>query len=373
MTVDPVVLLSGPRGRRLCLEFARRLYAATHEAGQLGEAIFYVAYDLDPGHGTSRVLFGQAVSESSPLNHDRYSPPKHSPDDVARLLTVVPLAEADERALLLTFAAAVDCARYWQELDGEDVLAGAPELHAPLARVATLVADSPHSAWSASPLDFEAQWVVEFERTTAGAGTLRTASETLKQWHAARVSEKIAAGRDRPANPRAAWSATWWSKPPAGLKRTTRAVDVGGPAGLWLVEDSMGWEKAAVHQIRVSRDARVYEIDGPNAWANLCRRYPLEVTASRRHDWYRTTARTGRWVIPDWAQIGREIDAAHLTVAGYLSIAGLAVPVGDDLMTVLAGWDPDQTYWLTDVTQDESTHPAWLYGPHEGWTLSATR
>lgn len=365
MAVDPVVLLAGPRGRRLCLEFVRRQHDDTQEAVQLGEAIFYAAYDLDPDRGTSRVLFGQVG--------DQYSPPNHSPEDVARLLAVVPLAEPDARAVLLTLAAAVENARYWQEPDGEDVLAGSPGLRASLARVANLVADSPHSDWWATPLDGTAQWVVEFEETAAGAGTTRTASETLNQWHAAQVSEEIAAQRDRPADPRAAWSGTWWSKPPTGLTRTTRALNGGGPAGLWLVEDSMGWDKATVHRVKVPHDARVYEIDSPEAWADLCRLYPLEVTASRRHDWYRATGRTGRWVVPDWARVGEVFDAVHLTVTGYLTTAGLAVTVEDNLMTVLAGWDPDQTYWLTEVIKDEPAQQTWRCDNGERWTLSTAR
>lgn len=134
----------------------------------------------------------------------------------------------------------------------------------------------------------------------------------------------------------------------------------------------MGWDQATVRQIHVPPDARVCEIDSPESWADLCRRFPLDVTASRRHDWYRTTARNGRWVIPDWAQVARNFDAVHLTVAGYLSTAGLPVPVEHDLMTVLAGWNPDQTFWLTDVPH-ESAHRAWRYDQDEGWTLSAAR
>jgi hypothetical protein len=38
----------------------------------------------------------------------------------------------------------------------------------------------------------------------------------------------------------------------------------------------------------------------------------------------------------------------HLTAAGYLTTAGWAVPVGE-ARTVLAGWNPDETYWLADV------------------------
>ncbi|GAA3360002.1 hypothetical protein [Saccharopolyspora gregorii] len=34
-------------------------------------------------------------------------------------------------------------------------------------------------------------------------------------------------------------------------------------------------------------------------------------------------------------------------VAGYLTTAGLAVPVDEGRASVLAGWDPDATCWLT--------------------------
>ncbi len=43
-----------------------------------------------------------------------------------------------------------------------------------------------------------------------------------------------------------------------------------------------------------------------------------------------------------------DYDAVHLTAAGYLTTAGWPVPVGE-ARTVLAGWNPDETYWLTDV------------------------
>ncbi|MDJ0350706.1 hypothetical protein [Cryobacterium sp. PH29-G1] len=42
-------------------------------------------------------------------------------------------------------------------------------------------------------------------------------------------------------------------------------------------------------------------------------------------------------------------------------------------MTVLAGWDPDQTYWLTEVTRDGPAHQTWRCDNDERWTLSAAR
>ncbi|MDJ0357229.1 hypothetical protein [Paenarthrobacter sp. PH39-S1] len=120
---------------------------------------------------------------------------------------------------------------------------------------------------------------------------------------------------------------TWWSRPPSSLTQSTRALDGRGPVGLWLVEDSFGWQGATAEQIIVPFGPRIYEIHGPEACAELDRRYPLEVTASRRHDWYRTTGRDGCWAIPDWAQHQNDFDAVHLTAAGYLSTAGLAISV----------------------------------------------
>ncbi len=49
-----------------------------------------------------------------------------------------------------------------------------------------------------------------------------------------------------------------------------------------------------------------------------------------------------------------DFDGVYLSVDGYLSTAGRALPVhvrslGDQVATVLGGWDPDATWWLTDV------------------------
>ena len=82
----------------------------------------------------------------------------------------------------------------------------------------------------------------------------------------------------------------------------------------------------------------MFEVDGPQAWAQLCRRFSLEVTAQKRHEWYRTTGRAGRWVIPDWLRVGEVYDGVHLTAAGYLSAATTEIPVDDDCASVIAGW-----------------------------------
>ena len=100
------------------------------------------------------------------------------------------------------------------------------------------------------------------------------------------------------------------------------------------------------------------EITTPSDWAGLVTRHPLDVDRSRRHDWYRTTGRTGPWQIPDWLAASRDHDAVHLTVAGYLAAAGRALPT-EHGWTVLAGFDPDLTYWLTDSVDTIAAPASW--------------
>jgi hypothetical protein len=68
-------------------------------------------------------------------------------------------------------------------------------------------------------------------------------------------------------------------------------------------------------------------------------------------------------VVPDWAAVAERYDAVHLTYAGYLSSAGLAIPVedpaDDSARSLIAGWNPDATYWLTDLA-DVGVPVEWL-------------
>jgi hypothetical protein len=371
MALSAAGLLAGPRGRRLCLELALSQRTIENEATEaLRSAAFFASYDLDPGRGTSRGLFGPGIDELTG------PPPAPSPREVARLLDAVPLPAWDDHTLLLALQAAVDGAMYWQDPGGEDVLAGAPEMRAALARVAASVAAAPGAAWWSEPVDRREQWAVTFadmsDVTDAPPVPQRTAREAVERWHAAQLEDEALAHRDWPADPTANFSGPWWSRPPNALTASTRALPGGMPMGLAFVEDGLGWEAATVERVLVPTDARVYEIDGPDAWAELNRRYPLEVTAARRQVWYRTTGHIGTWTLPDWARVQRDFDAVHLSVAGYLATAGVAVPVDAVRSSVLAGWDPDATHWLTDVSQDPATRRPWRTDQTGGdWMRSA--
>ncbi|MFD6894093.1 hypothetical protein ACFWB0_06020 [Rhodococcus sp. NPDC060086] len=290
-------LLTGPRGRRLLLEFARAADSAVQEnytESSFSSVIFYAAHALDPNPG---VLFGPGAGE--PL-------PKISPDEVARRLATVPLPEATEAALRSALGMAVDMARYWQEPDGEDVLAATAPMRRELRRVADHIAQSAHVDWWSTEVARDDQWLVGWadtaETTPQEPREQAPLTERLAKWRDRVVEQEAKAERDRPRDPKANYSGEWWSFP-WEARCSVRSLDDGLPSGVLFVEDSMGWKQAFARRMPVPASIEVFEIDGADAWADLCRRYPLEMTAQKRHDWYQTTGRDGRWVMPDWSGV----------------------------------------------------------------------
>lgn len=356
-SMNPDILLAGPRGRRLCLEIAG-LAAEVPEVAEATEAAeasaasaytstaFYAAHSMAPESGRSSVLFGPGAN---------VPPPRPTADDAAKLLDAVPLPVLTQELLLSALAATVNSARYWQEPDGDDALAASATMRRALHRFAEHLLASPLTNWWTAPLDPTAQWEVTFfDDEPRPPLELTNAADTLAQWRPDTIAEETRASKERPADPAANWGGQWWSMPPAALTHSTRTMQGHGPVGLWLVEDGFGQQEAIAAKLEIAPGVRVFEIESPEAWAQLCREHSLEVTASKRHDWYRTTGRHGKWLIPDWALLKEKYDAVHLTMGAYLSTAGRAIPVDAEFSTVLAGWDPDATFWLNDLT----THPS---------------
>jgi hypothetical protein len=149
----------------------------------------------------------------------------------------------------------------------------------------------------------------------------------------------------RPDDPRAPYSGHWWSTPAlSNLRSATRSLPSVGPVGLHLVEDAFGWSSASC-SLQLRPDAAIFEIGDAEDWSELVRRYPLAVTRSRRHDWWRTTGQDLEWAMPDFHAVAADLDGVHLSLAGYLSTAGRAIPAGDAHTVLTAG--TDETWWLT--------------------------
>lgn len=148
-------LLSGPRGRRLLLEYA--LLAEEHSGvdaeDSFRSAVFLTSYRLDVDQGAGVVMFGPGAEEARRT--------VVTAEDVADRLSRVPLPEVTAGVLRSALAAAVDLAMYWQPPSGEDVLAATAPVRVELERIAEHVASMPHAQWWSTGLAAADQWVVE--------------------------------------------------------------------------------------------------------------------------------------------------------------------------------------------------------------------
>jgi hypothetical protein len=272
------------------------------------------------------------------------------------------LAVAHEPALFISaLADAVTWARYWQEPDGRDRRLADPRVAEQLWPVAEAVSRAPAADWWSAPMDPATQHEVLFDGPDGRSvpDPPDDGRAALLAWRAETLEHERQAA-DRPDDPRAPYSGHWWSTPALSMLRcSTRTLGSVGPVGLHLLEDALSWNSARCWSLRLPPSAAIFEIGGPDDWTELVRRYPLGVTKSRRHDWWRATGRDLEWAIPDYAAVAADYDAVHLSVAGYLSTAGRAIHAGG-AHTVLAGWNPDETWWLTDSPQRVDPAVRWV-------------
>jgi hypothetical protein len=327
---DASDLLAGPRGRRLCWSL------------------------LAPGDCPEwdRVRAGALAGDLNSLTNELAV-------CVARTDPGATVAQADGLTLLAVLAEPVAMAMYWQEPDDEDLALAGPAVRDALLPIAQAVTAAPAAHWWATAVAGDHQQYVEWLGDRDYSPALAGTAGKLAAWRSATAEDERSA-RDRPEDPAAPWSGHWWSTPALSrLPSTTRSIPGIGAVGLALVEDALGWREARCWPVAVRSGPRVYEISGPATWTDLVGRYPMDVSKSRRHDWWRVTHRAGTWLIPDFAAAAGDFDAVHLSVAGYLATAGRALPVGD-ACTLLAGWDPDRTYWLTDVLTLAGPATAWV-------------
>jgi len=341
---DPESLLAGPRGRRLC-------WVLAEEMGRPG--------------------FGPAWEQV--WSYSRGADPVELASELAAAVTRADwhfaLAGMSEVALVGPLAESVTVAMYWQGPDAVDQALAHPQVAGELRPVAHAIISAPGTQWWPTGIDAGTQQYVESPYGPDGRPAWAGAAGQLMTWLAAtEEEERSAAGR--PADPAAPYSGHWWSSPTwSGLVSTTRALPGLGPLQLYAMEDWPGWEDVRCWPVAIPhRAARIYEITSPDDWTALVTRYPLEVTKSRRHDWWRVTGWAGAWLMPDYTAAAADYDAIHLTVSGYLTTAGRALAV-NDARCLLAGWDPDKTYWLADCVAGGGAPVRWIRddSAHLGW------
>ncbi|GAB46663.1 hypothetical protein GOTRE_175_01440 [Gordonia terrae NBRC 100016] len=293
-----------------------------------------------------------------------------------RSVDIEGLVAADESEFLGALGYAVDFARYWQPPDKEDILYAASEVVTLLTVIAESVSRHPACAWWDDPIDPELQRMIAypFGNEAFPESTLPYRSDGVRwdEWRAHIDSSEKRCRQEYQRHPHRALSGEWWSTPyAAGTAQTTRARPGLGAVQLIAEEDTSIGDEARVWAVSVAERARVYEIGAPGDWARLVDRYPLEVTASRKWDWYNTTGRHRRWYMPDWEAVADDHDAVHVSVNGYLSSAGIEIPLATrDGATVLAGWGPDVTWWLDPDAMRIDDVPVLWFREDERWCAS---
>lgn len=342
----PGELLDGPRGRRFLLELALRadeLAAGEDEEyveESLHSAVFLEGYHLSQGTRMPGVMFGPGAETARRT--------RIPAAEVARRLEAVPLPELDADLLRLTLADAVEHAAYWQPPEGSDILAALPELRAGLLRIAEHLLASPLIGHWADPVGASEQHVVGWDEDppVLDAGSIRT---SLRRWHAKTIVRELNSH-----------SGVWWSAPSFSAPSSAGVSAHGVPAALWFVEDSMGWDYATTQRIVAPATGHgILELCTPEDWVDLCRRFPLDLSAQKRGTWDVSTGREGAWVIPDWSRVAEEYEGVHLSILGYLRCAGRALPVDEERSSVIAGWDPDETYWFVNGLQSVGRPTRW--------------
>lgn len=374
--LDPELLLAGPRGRRMLAE----LICAARVRG------WHASQPAQAGVSPVMIAFPAGTSDAErAVELARARMPRAREDlaaDVAALARAGGDVPPEPAALVDAVRVSVSANMPWQEPDGDDALLADPLIVQSLRPVAERIAASPSAGSWTRPLDLARQrlnlnpgWADEppVVQDTDVTVMVTGLAAWAQLWRESTERAERRAQIDRPTDVAAPISGDWWSTPLAWVDpeapgarhaptTTPPLLGLDHPLGstemVWQ-EDDGGWEDTLLVPVAPVRPPRVHEVTGPSAWADLVRRFPLEVSASRRHDWYRHTGRDGAWAIPDWLAVREEFDAVHVTVAGYLTTAGRAVDVGDGVASVLAGWSPDSTAWLTDILVES--------GPRERW------
>ncbi|MET0695062.1 MAG: hypothetical protein ABWY56_14100 [Propionibacteriaceae bacterium] len=349
------LLLAGPRGRAVCLTIAglRPLDFLTptgEGAGGRSDDTTIVWLSAEDLHDDERAVVALAGALAA--------------------ISVNTLA-LDEPTVTGAVADAVSDAAYWQEPDADELLLADPRIVDSLRPIARAVVGSPAAAWWTAGLDLDDQYFVSWlwrkRQSRADPPLLTGAAERRAGWRQDALREERSATDGRPPEPEAPYSGHWWSTPVfSGLVTTAPRLPDGVPAQLVFVEDPVGMDRARVARLQPRPDIRVWEIDEPADLVDVVSRYPLAVDRARRHDWFRLTGVRGPWLIPDWAAVGVDYDAVHLTTLGYLATAGRALPV-EGGFTVLAGWEPGETWWLNDVLEQATEPSTWKQGTSGDW------
>ncbi|ROQ30865.1 hypothetical protein EDF46_3373 [Frondihabitans sp. PhB188] len=252
----------------------------------------------------------------------------------------------DAAVLLAPMGDTMDSTSYWGEHHGDANLRTEQERRA-LTKIIEAVLASPAMDWWSMPFEPLSQFLVANEHAWCGfeAPPTTGAADRLAQWRW-QVDRANKTGVPK-KNAAQEAGGEWWSTPLFQSVISTRPLGELPALEIEITEDRFSTRTSRIFHIMPTPTPRVREIDGPDDWVDLVETYPFDVTGQKRGTWWQTTRIDDSWFIPDWAAVAADFDVVHLTGMGYLTTAGrpLAVEGGHTLM---AGFSPDESFWLTD-------------------------
>jgi hypothetical protein len=180
----------------------------------------------------------------------------------------------------------------------------------------------------------------EILRQPAAGAWFGSIDRQAQQWVAAPDKADSVPEPRRPDRPLTNWE-RYAQKPEWGLWTSTELDDPDNTTSL-LVAAGFGTGDLGGHfhppcaryRFAIAPTARVFEIDGPDAWHRLCTHFPA-------------AGEDGR-LVPDWPAVAEEWDGVHLTLGGLLTAEQVRV-AGPEGWTAYWAWDAEQTVWLGDA------------------------
>jgi hypothetical protein len=122
---------------------------------------------------------------------------------------------------------------------------------------------------------------------------------------------------------------------PKPMRALWTSTSIGTYPGSWITYLRWGEDRRQppYHpwQLEIAPTARVYEVQGPEAWHALCLAYPLRGLDNH--------------IMPNWERVAHTWDGVHLSVGGLLTTEQVcwSTPQG---LAQLTGWGMESTVWL---------------------------
>lgn len=241
----------------------------------------------------------------------------------ARECALAPDVIAFPRTTFQLLSRAINTTTVWAH-DYENVVKNLLEQGKALHSLAEAVLREPGSSWWFGPLDRSAQITAERWGEGWRASNPVPPKRVPSQWE--RYARKPG-----------------WSQPTSTLRNGATSFLYNMAVG---TGDLFGLSPPVYcDRLQIRPDARIYEVDGTDAWHRLCTTYPARFEPPVESE---NVVVSHGLIVPDYAAAARDWDAVHITIGALLTAAQVRVD-GDDGWSMLWGFDAEMSIWMRPV------------------------